>query len=75
MLGEILDKTFELSNAIQEIELDLIYSRDLIKTTIKRLQELRKDSKFEELFDQSCITASRYCVKTPFCKRFTIFSG
>jgi len=74
MLDEILNQTSELSDALQEIELDFIYSRNLIKTTIKNLQELRNDSKFEDLIHECCAFAIKNYITVPLSKRLTIVS-
>jgi len=75
MLDEILNQTSELSDALQEIELDFIYSRNLIKNTIKNLQELRNDSKFEDLIHECCAFAIKNDITVPLSKRLTIVSG
>ena len=50
MLDEILRRIAELSGALQTLELDVIFSRNIVKNTIRSLQVLRSDVKFEELY-------------------------
>lgn len=50
MLDEILNQVTELSKCLQESEIDVIFSQNTIKNTIRNLQHLRNDSKFEELY-------------------------
>lgn len=75
MLDEVLTQTLKLSEALEEIGLDIIYARDMIKTTIKNLQELRSDAKFEEIFHYCCVVAKKNNVMAPVMKRIAIIPG
>lgn len=66
VLDNVLEKTFSLSESIQDCELDiLIDQQNIINETLNNLCQLRKDMKFSEIFDFSYKISAEIGIKTP----------
>lgn len=66
VLSSVLEKTFSLSESMQECELDiLIDQQNIINETFSKLYKLRSDLKFSEIFDYSFKDSAEIGIKTP----------
>jgi hypothetical protein len=66
VLDNVLKQTLELSESIQDCELDiLVDQQNIINQTLNNLFELRSDVKYSAVFDSACQNSSELGIKTP----------
>lgn len=59
MLTEIFNITGNLSQALQEVELDVISAQNMVESTLSALEEVRNSDKFEVMYNE-CIQLNRF---------------
>ena len=69
VLHEIFTITGHLSQALQDLELDIIFAQDLVSSTIKALATMRTETNFESVFNTCIEFANKIGVQAPMLKR------